>query len=103
MNLCHVTFVSTVLPVKNISVLKVYVHHCECFYCFYHWIIVTVFNWKVFVSYQYFKCWIFLALLSSPSSPHEKDISVFFCCGKYVKHTIKAVIYLKRASLLFSQ
>lgn len=59
MNLCHVTFVSTVLPVKNISVLKVYVHHCECFYCFYHWIIVTVFNWKVFVSYQYFKCWIF--------------------------------------------
>lgn len=39
----------------DISVLKVYVHHYECFYCFYHWINVTVLNWKVFVSYQYFK------------------------------------------------
>lgn len=30
---------------------------------------------------------------------HEKDISVIFCCEKYVKHSIKVAIYLKQASL----
>lgn len=54
--ICDVTFVSTVLPDVRISVISTCTLRWMRLLCFYHWIIVTVLNWKFFISYQYCKC-----------------------------------------------